>query len=129
MGRKSCSGDATCTGFSWQPNGECANHYEPGLRSTGAHVGNIACYVKDFQEEVNSMPMRSRAGPTYVNGANGNNPQGGWPSQSNGYQGNQYNNQNGNQYGNSNYGNLATGAAAGLAAGVLGNQNRGSQNY
>lgn len=50
--RISCQNDDTCTGFSWQPSGECAAHYEAGLRSSRSTFGgNIACYVKDYQQQ------------------------------------------------------------------------------
>jgi hypothetical protein len=54
--RQTCSGDSKCTGFSWQPSGECANFYEAGLRSSKAALpGNIACYVKDFMQAPDSV--------------------------------------------------------------------------
>jgi len=50
--RISCQNDDTCTGFSWQPSGECAAHYEAGLRSSRSTFGgNIACYVKSYQQQ------------------------------------------------------------------------------
>lgn len=54
--RQNCEGDSTCTGFSWQPSGECAAHFEAGLRSSRSTLaGNIACYVKDYKQVQGSV--------------------------------------------------------------------------
>lgn len=143
--RKSCSADSTCTGFSWQPSGECANHYEPGLRSSGAHVGNIACYVKDFEEAINvglndrspqfdmqeqgSYYEPSRQEPNFRGSNNGYPPAGG-NSGNNGYSGGGNNGYSGG--GNNGYyggGGAAAGAAAGAGThyvnGANGNNHQG----
>jgi hypothetical protein len=67
--RLSCEDDSTCTGFSWEPSGECAVHYEAGLRSSRTtYTGAIACYVKDYQQA-----LGVESGGTYA--ALGSGPQ------------------------------------------------------
>jgi len=101
--RGACEDDSTCTGFSWQPSGECAIHYEAGLRSSrSTYSGNIACYVKDYKQAIGA-----ETGGNYARAV-------GPPPQGQGL----YSGQQQNQYGSgNNYGGAAVGAAAGMAAG------------